>query len=55
METHSSWSRYENNYCFRDTTFMFGFGINSDVINVFNDETYIDMTVAQYNLVNGGK
>ena len=34
---------------------MFGFAINSKVIDVLTDETYVDMTVAQYNLINGGK
>ena len=34
---------------------MFGFAINSEVIDVLTDETYVDMTVAQYNLINGGK
>ena len=34
---------------------MFGFSIVSDDIDILNDETYIDMTVAQYNLLNGSK
>ena len=33
---------------------MFGFSINSEVIDVLKDETYIDMTVAQYTFINGG-
>ena len=33
---------------------MFGFSINSKLINVLEDETYIDMTVAQYTYINGG-
>ena len=33
---------------------MFGFGINSNVIDVLTDETYVNMIVAQYNLINGG-
>ena len=54
MENHSSLSRLEVNIKNRDTTFMFGFMIASDEIDVLTDETYVDMTVAQFNFVNGG-
>ena len=33
---------------------MFGFSIDSEEIDVLKDETYIDMTVAQYTFINAG-
>ena len=34
---------------------MFGFAVNSDDIDLDQDETYIKMSVTQYNLLNGSK
>ena len=32
---------------------MFGFYVNSKDFDILTDETYLDMTVAQYTIING--
>ena len=34
---------------------MFGFAVNSKLINLDEDETYIKMSLTQYNILNEGK
>ena len=40
---------------YRNTTFMFAFKLATEDFDILTDETYLDMTVAQYNNTKNGK